>query len=450
MTRERPLLLMAAPYRACAGSARRPRLFGTGPFFGGAATPPHEEGNKPVCNWFTSSKACHYSPCLTLLLLLLLVIPLLAIEKEPLTEYKGRRDRLAARIKGNVLVLRAAAEQELVKYQQERNFYYLTGFDQPDAILLLDAASDPPREILFLPERKPAAERWTGPKLGPGPEAERATGFATVLPTSEFDSALKKISDHARAVYGLKEAEKDIAYLRQVKSPTEIALLEKAIEITLKAEQAAARAIGPGVMEYEVQAALEYEFTRNGAERPGFPSIVGSGPFSTILHYNDSTRRMLAGDVVVVDIGAEYGGYSGDVTRTYPVSGKFSPRQREIYQIVLDAQRAAIEKVKPGARISDIHNAAMSYIRSKGYEKYFIHGTSHHIGLDVHDVGETSRPFEPNMVITAEPGIYIPEEQLGIRIEDDVLVTPTGHRVLSNFPKEISEIEALVGGERKK
>ena len=195
-------------------------------------------------------------------------------------------------------------------------------------------------------------------------------------------------------------------------------------------------------MEYEVQASLEYEFTKNGAERPGFPSIVGSGPFSTILHYNDSTRRMEAGDVVVVDIGASYSGYSADVTRTYPVNGKFSPRQREIYQIVLDAQKAAIAKVKPGARISDMHNAAMSYIRSKGYEKYFIHGTSHHIGLEVHDAGETSRPFEPGMVITAEPGIYIPEEQLGIRIEDDVLVTADGHRVLSNFPKEISEIEA--------
>jgi Xaa-Pro aminopeptidase len=377
-------------------------------------------------------------------LLLLALRPLLAIEKEPLSEYKSRRDRLSARIKGNVLVLRAAPEQELVKYQQERNFYYLTGLDQSDAILLLDAVSDPPQEFLFLPERKPAAERWTGLKLGPDAEGERATGFAKALPTSEFDAILKKLSRQAKAVYGLKDVESDIAYLRQIKSPAEIALLEKAIQITLKAEQAAARTIAPGVMEYEVQAALEYEFTRNGAERPGFPSIVGSGPFSTILHYNDSTRRIQPGDVVVVDIGAEYSGYSADVTRTYPASGSFSPRQREIYQIVLDAQKAAIAKVKPGARISDMHNAAMSVIRSKGYEKYFIHGTSHHIGLDVHDVGDTSRPFEPNMVITAEPGIYIPEEQLGIRIEDDVLVTPTGYRVLSNFPKEISEIEGLM------
>jgi len=372
------------------------------------------------------------------------VIRAFGIEKEPLQEYRARRERLAQRIKGNVLVLRAAPDSELVRYQQERNFYYLTGFDDPNAILLLDAASEPPQEFLFLPDRKPAEERWTGPKLGPGPEAEKATGFSKVLPTSEFDSTLKKVSERAKAVYGLKDVQDDIAYLRQVKSQTEIALLEKAIQITMKAQQAAAKAISPGAMEYEVEAALEYEFRRNGAERPGFPSIVGSGPNSTILHYDKSERRMQSGEVVVVDIGAEYGGYSADVTRTYPVSGKFSSRQREIYQIVLEAQKAAIAKVKPGVRIRDIHQAAMDYIRSKGYDKYFIHGTSHHIGLEVHDVGDTARPLEPNMVITVEPGIYIPEEQIGIRIEDDVLVTPAGSRVLSAFPKEIDEIEALV------
>jgi Xaa-Pro aminopeptidase len=377
------------------------------------------------------------------LLLLLGVFPLLAVEKEPLQEYRSRRDRLAELIKGNVLVLKAAPEQELVKYQQERNFYYLTGFDEPDAILLLNAAAVPVEEFLFIPDRKPAEERWTGEKLGPGPEAEKATGFKKVLPISEFDSTLKKASEGTKSVYGLKDVAENIAFLRQTKSPTEIALLEKAIQITLKAQQAAAQAIAPRVMEYEVEAALEYEFRRGGAERPGFPSIVGSGPFSTILHYDKSTRRMEAGDVVVVDIGAEYSGYSADVTRTYPVSGKFSSRQREIYQIVLDAQKAALAQVKPGATIGEIHRAAMAHIRSKGYEKNFIHGTSHHIGLEVHDVGSTARPLEPDMVITVEPGIYIPEEQLGIRIEDDVLVTASGYRMLSTFPREISEIEGL-------
>jgi Xaa-Pro aminopeptidase len=374
-------------------------------------------------------------------ILILAAAPLLAIEKEPLQEYRARRERLADAIKGNVLVLRAAPEQELVEYQQERNFYYLTGLAEPNAILLLNAGTAPPDEILFLPERKPAEERWTGAKLGPGTEAEKVTGFKKVLPLSDFDSSLSAAAQ-GRTVLGLPDVEDKIAALRQVKSATEIGLLEKAIQITIKAQQAAARTIAPRLMEYEVEAAVEFEFRRNGAERPGFPSIVGSGPFSTILHYDQNSRRMEANDVVVVDIGAEYSGYSADVTRTYPVSGKFSPRQREIYQIVLDAQKAAIAEVRPGATFAGIHRAAMAYIRSKGYEKNFIHGTSHHIGLEVHDVGSTARPLEPNMVITVEPGIYIPEEQLGIRIEDDVLVTPDGHRVLSNFPKEISEVEA--------
>lgn len=382
------------------------------------------------------------------LFILVIAAPLFAIEKEPAQEYRARRERLAGAIKGNILVLKAAPEQELVEYQQERNFYYLTGFDEPDAILMLNAATTPPDEILFIPERKPTEERWTGAKLGPGPEAEKLTGFKRVLPLSDFDSSLSKAAESNRPVLALKDVADKIAAMRQVKSATEISLLEKAIQITVKAQQAAAQTIAPRVMEYEVEAAVEFEFRRNGAERPGYPSIVGSGPFSTILHYDKNSRRMETGDVVVVDVGAEYSGYSADVTRTYPVSGKFTARQREIYQIVLDAQKAAIAEVRPGATFAGIHRAAMEHIRSKGFEKNFIHGTSHHIGLEVHDVGSTTRPLEPNMVITVEPGIYIPEEQLGVRIEDDVLVTSDGYRVLSTFPKEISEIEAQMQNRR--
>src|SRR5262249_18644354 len=218
------------------------------------------------------------------IIVLLVAAPLLAIEKEPLQEYQSRRERLADLIKGNVLVLKAAPEQELVEYQQEPNFYYLTGFDEPDAIMLLNAATTPPDEILFIPERKPSDERWTGAKLGPGAEAEKATGFKKVLAISDFDSTLAKASEGNRAVLGLKDVADKIAAMRQVKSPTEIALLDKAIQITLKAQQAAAQAIAPGMMEYEVEAIVEFEFRRNGAERPGYPSIIGSGPFSTILH----------------------------------------------------------------------------------------------------------------------------------------------------------------------
>src|SRR5881396_3072650 len=170
----------------------------------------------------------------SLFLLLFLVLPLLAIEKEPPAEYRVRRERLAQRIKGNILVLRAAPDQELVEYKQEPNFYYLTGLDEPNAIFLMDASAMPPEDLLFLPERKPLEERWTGAKLGPGPEAEKATGFSKVLPVSEFDATLKKASERAKSVYGLKEVADDIAHLRQTKSPTEVALLEKAVRITLK------------------------------------------------------------------------------------------------------------------------------------------------------------------------------------------------------------------------
>jgi Xaa-Pro aminopeptidase len=153
---------------------------------------------------------------------------------------------------------------------------------------------------------------------------------------------------------------------------------------------------------------------------------------------------MQAGELVVVDIGAEYSGYAGDVTRTYPVSGKFSPRQREIYQIVLDAQKAALAVIKPGVTINQVHQAAMNVIRAKGYAREFPHGTSHHLGLYVHDPGDTRRPLEPGMVITVEPGIYLDSEQLGVRIEDDIVVTETGYRMLSDFPREIADVEALM------
>ena len=374
---------------------------------------------------------------------LLFLAPLVATEKEPVGEYKSRRDRLAKRIAGNVFVLRGAPDQDLVEFQQEDNFYYLTGFDEAGAILIIDASIEPAEDYLFVAERRESQERWTGERLDPGADTAKSLGFNKVLSASEFDETLARIKSKAKDELTPGRAAPFIAELRQIKSATEIALLDKAIQITMKAHQAAARTIAPDVMEYEVEAALEYEFRRNGAERPAFPSIVGSGPFSTVLHYDKNSRRMKSGEVVVIDIGAEYSGYAADITRTYPVSGRFSSRQRAIYQIVLDAQKAALERVKPGNTIRDVHQAAMEHIREKGYGKYFIHGTSHHIGLRVHDVGPIDR-LEANMVLTVEPGIYIPDENLGIRIEDDVLVTQTGYRILSNFPKEIAEIEALV------
>ena len=381
---------------------------------------------------------------LALLLASVLALPVGAIEKAPLSDYRERRVRLGEQIRGSVLVLKGAEELELVEYYQEKHFFYLTGFDEPEATLVLDATKTPAQEFLFIPARNPAQEKWTGIRLGPGAEAERATGLAQVLPNSELEEILKNHRNAGSQIIELKDVQDKIAAMRQVKSGFELEMIEKAIGATMKGLRAAAKTIDSGVMEYEVEAALEFEFRKSGAERPGFPSIVGSGLYSTILHYNANNRKMQSADIVVVDVGAEYSGYSADVTRTFPVSHRFSPRQREIYQIVLDAQKAAIAQIRPGRTIREIHAAAVDYIKSKGYEKYFIHGTSHHIGLDVHDVGNGSRPLEAGMVITVEPGIYIPEEQLGVRIEDDFLVTANGSRYLSPFPKEVSEIEALM------
>jgi Xaa-Pro aminopeptidase len=310
--------------------------------------------------------------------------------------------------------------------------------------------------------RNPREERWTGVTISAGDEGQKITGIKSVRVKDNLSQVMADVGKKGRKLFSLtsdkhtteqllslnatdvQNAANIISNLRLRKSQTELALLEKTINITLKGHEAAARTIKPGVWEYQVEAVLESEFRWAGAERPAFPSIVGSGPNSTVLHYDASTRQMQAGDLVVVDIGSEYGGYAGDVTRTYPVSGKFTPRQREIYQIVLDAQKLALAQVKPGATIRDVHQAAFNHIRSKGYAGEFPHGTSHHLGLYVHDPGDQRRPLEPGMVITVEPGIYLEKEQLGVRIEDDVVVTETGYRMLSNFPREAAEIEALM------
>jgi Xaa-Pro aminopeptidase len=197
--------------------------------------------------------------------------------------------------------------------------------------------------------------------------------------------------------------------------------------------------------EYELQNIIESVFFAQGAERTSFASIIGSGPNSVIIHYSDNTRKIDPGDLVVMDVGAEYLEYAGDVTRTIPVSGRFTPRQREIYEIVLEAQSRAIAACQPGARLNDVEAAARNYIKNKGYDQYFTHSTSHSLGLDVHDPWYLYGRNIPGVIITVEPGIYIPEENLGVRIEDDVLITASGPVVLSaGVPKKIEDIERLM------
>lgn len=254
-----------------------------------------------------------------------------------------------------------------------------------------------------------------------------------------------------------------LADLREVKTEEELRFIQRAIDITVAAHREAFRSIEPGLREYEVEAVIEYVFHREGAEYPGFPSIVGSGENSIILHYESNRRRMQDGDLVVMDIGAEYRGYSADVTRTVPVSGRFSEPQAAIYQAVLDAQRAAIAAARPGTGLRALNEVAAAVLAERLIElgimsdpgelrRFFPHGVSHYLGLDVHDAG-TYGPLRPGSVITVEPGIYIPvtdgvDERwwnIGIRIEDDVLITEDGPVVLSNgAPKSIDDIEATM------
>jgi Xaa-Pro aminopeptidase len=229
--------------------------------------------------------------------------------------------------------------------------------------------------------------------------------------------------------------------------------VRRAIDISALGHVAAMQAARPGMWEYEIEAVLEAAFRRNGADRLGYPSIVGSGPNTTTLHYDVNRRQTRDGDLVLIDAGAEWGQYTADVTRTFPVSGKFTARQKAIYDLVLGTQQTAFDSTRPGTTIARLEEVARGYMRAHSgtlcgdetCDAYFIHGLSHWLGMDVHDVGDYRTPLGPGMVLTLEPGIYLPRESLGVRIEDDVLVTATGAEWLSaKAPKTTTEIERLM------
>lgn len=376
------------------------------------------------------------------------------------------------------------------EFHQDPNFYYLTGLKESDAVLFIfkneyqfDTLTG--NEILFLKDSDPKLERWTGKLLGID-GAKNVLGFKNALSSESFSyfnikfSRFKKVyifepknedegekyfkklslSKENTNIYALKEY---MAKLREIKTKKELDLMRKAIAITCDGIKEAMKAIEPGMAEYDAEAIIEYVFKSKGAEHPGFPSIVGGGENSCILHYETNRKKLTAKDMLVCDVGAEYHGYSADITRTYPVSGKFSAEQKAIYNIVLEAQIAGITQCKPGEDFRAPHKEATAIIQKRLLEigvikapnevgKYFFHGTSHYLGLDVHDDG-THGKLLPNSVITVEPGIYIPfgsdcDEKwwgIGIRIEDDVLITETEPEVLSScVPKTIEEIEALM------
>jgi len=379
-----------------------------------------------------------------------------------LAEYASRRQSLRRSMTDGALVLYAIsipeAEDLRTPFRQEPNFFYLSGWNEPGAILLLLPDSAPePREILFLPERRPARERYTGPKAGPSDNniAER-TGFTQVESTKSFESRLAAAFHQPWKVYTLpgqpaserlktllpkneiQNANRLLGPLRARKSPAEIALIQRAVDASVAAHRAAWRRITPGIEEYQVAAAMTAALMDLGCERHAYAPIVASGPNSNVLHYSANTRQLAVGDVVLMDAGAECAGYAADITRTLPVAKDFTPRQREIYDIVLASERAAITAVKPGVTFRDLQKAASEYLNAHGKDakgqplgKYLIHGVSHHVGLEVHDPPPGAAPLEAGMVITVEPGLYLPDEGFGVRIEDTVLVTATGARVMS-------------------
>jgi Xaa-Pro aminopeptidase len=424
-------------------------------------------------------------------------------EREPNSAYSYRRSLLSSQNTDGPIILWGFTGREEISqtyiFAQEDNFYYLTGHNEEGAgLIILPPKKNPnpaegPREILFLPAKNPGKEKWNGVRLSPtDPGIEATTGFPTVKPFSEMREAVENLAKfystfytvlpyhqenggypHEKAVADwlaliapqakLKDVRVQIEALRQIKSSGEIAFLQKAIDLSLDAHLAAMKMMRPGLFEYQVAAKMVEVHAMGGSESEGYAPIVGAGPNSTALHYDKLDRKIQEGDIVVLDVGAQFSGYSADITRTLPANGKFTPRQREIYDIVLAAQNAAIAAIKPGANFcrddkQSLFNIAYNYINTHGKDlhgkplgQYFIHGLGHGIGLDVHDPTENCKPLQPGMVVTIEPGIYIPEENLGVRIEDDFLITESGAKFLSEkLPRDPDAIEKIMAEPRER
>jgi Xaa-Pro aminopeptidase len=409
--------------------------------------------------------------------------------------FAERRAKLVATVNAPVVLFGYTGHEEAnpsYVFIQEENFYYLTGHNEEGAALLLmpeladQKGWSGPREILYLPPRDLAEERWNGPRMGPDdPGIQEKTGFAHIESVAKLRETLAALAKNYPEIYtelpgphsegyphaanwsqwvkdampqeSVKDISPAVGTLRAIKSPGELALIQEAIDPSIDAQLEAMKMMRPGLYEYQVAAKMVQIHAFAGCETEAYAPIVGTGINSTVLHYNKLDHRIEDGDVVLLDVGGQYSGYASDITRTIPANGKFTARQREIYEIVLGAQNAALEALKPGMTLSgqgptSLQKIAMEYIDSHGKDKegrslgrYYIHGLSHHVGLDVHDSSGPSRPLEPGMVVTIEPGIYIPEENLGVRIEDDVLITPAGYKLLTaRLPRSPDEIEKIM------
>jgi Xaa-Pro aminopeptidase len=429
--------------------------------------------------------------------------------------YAARREAFVKQMGQGVAIFPAAplsirSNDTEYRYRQDNDLYYLTGFPEPESVCLFSPQHEKERFILFVRPRDKDKEVWTGRRFGPERAKEVFEADATYT-IDKLDEILPQHLATAEKVYytlgrdeqmnakvldlmnrsrmmrqrtgrgpvSLIDPGELLHELRLFKSEGELGLMQRAITASTAAHRAAMTQTRPGMYEYEIEALLEFHFRRLGAAGPAYPSIVASGANAAILHYTTNDRQMQDGNLLLIDAAAEYGCYCSDVTRTFPVGSRFSPLQRDIYDLVLTAQKEAIALVRPGVRFDDVHQRATEIlvdglqefgllsgetkeIIEKGdHRKFYMHRTSHWLGMDVHDVGkykigEESRVLEPGMVLTVEPGVYIAEDAegvperfqgVGVRIEDDVLVTADGHEVLTKaIPKEIDEIEELRRG----
>lgn len=435
-----------------------------------------------------------------------------------LQDFSRRRRELMALMESNSIAILPSALLQTrnsdvqYRFRQDSDFHYLTGFDEPDSVFVLIPGRQHAEAILFCRERESDLERWHGKVTGPE-RAIQLYGLDDAFPITDIDDIIPGLIEGKGKLYyamGVNHefdsqvigwvnsiaANKQsgsqppgefvqlgqyLHELRLFKTPKEIDVMRRAAEITAQAHQRILVKTEPGMHEYQLEAELEYCFAINGARSPAYPSIVGGGNNACVLHYIQNDDVLRKEDLVLVDAGGEYESYASDVTRTFPVSGTFSKAQAELYEVVLDAQLAAIEEVQPGNLWNQPHEAAVAkitaglirlgllegeleaLIEQGSYKKYYMHKTGHWLGLDVHDVGEYQiggawRVFEAGMVTTIEPGLYIAEDcadapsrfrGIGIRIEDNVLVTGTGHEVLTQMiPKTIDDIEDAMAGIR--
>ncbi len=428
--------------------------------------------------------------------------------------HAARRARIAARLGDAALVLyggelRTRSNDTEYRFRPDSDFHYLTGLKEPGAVMVLRGNAEP-RFVLFVRPKDAEAEVWSGRRVGPEGATARY-GADAAHPLAELGEQLPKLLDGAKAVHlpigrwraldnhvlraidhlrrrnrwgetppdVLHDARATLGEDRIVKDAGALAALRRAVDITVDAHLLAMAACRPGAHEYELEALLEYEFRRRGAEGPSYGSIVGTGDNATILHYVENESQLQAGQLLLIDAGAEVELFAADLTRTMPVSGKFAPAQRDLYEIVLAANRAGIAQTTVGSDIDTIHRTCLrvlceglrtmglldgdvdAALEQESYKKYYMHRTSHWLGADVHDAGyytlaRQPRPLQPGYVLTVEPGLYVAADDerapaelrgCGIRIEDDVLVRSEGPEVLTaRAPKTIEAVEAAVGG----